>query len=160
MIKDILNILGNDARATTKQIAAMTNTPTAEVARLIKQAEKDGTILKYKTVINWDKVGEEQVWALIDVRITPQMELGFDSIAEHISRFAQARTVYLVSGTYDLLVLAVGKNMQEVAEFVSQKLAPIEGVQGTATHFVLKRYKEDGEILEGEEGVKRQPVIL
>ena len=160
MIKDILNILENDARTTTKQIAAMTNTPTAEVAKLIKQAEKDGTILKYKTVINWDKVGEEQVWALIDVGITPQRELGFDAIAEHIYRFPEARTVYLVSGTYDLLVLAVGKNMQEVAEFVSQRLAPIEGVQGTATHFVLKRYKEDGEILEGEEGGKRQPVIL
>ena len=160
MIKDILKILESDARTTTKQIATMTNIPTAEVARLIKQAEKDRTILKYKTVINWDKVGKEQVWALIDVRITPQKELGFDAIAEHIYHFAEARTVYLVSGTYDLLVLAVGKNMQEVAEFVSQKLAPIEGVQGTATHFVLKRYKEDGEILEGEEGGKRQPVIL
>jgi DNA-binding Lrp family transcriptional regulator len=138
----------------------MTNIPTAEVARLIKQAEKDRTILKYKTMINWDKVGEEQVWALIDVKITPQMELGFDSIAERIYRFEQARTVYLLSGTYDLLILAAGKTMHEVADFVSQKLAPLEGVQGTVTHFVLKRYKEDGEILEGEEGVKRQPVIL
>jgi len=160
MIKDILNILENNARTTTKQIAAMTNTPTTEVAKLIKQAEKDGTILKYKTVINWDKVGEDHVWALIDVRITPQRELGFDAIAEHIYRFPETRTVYLVSGTYDLLVLAIGNNMQEIAEFVSQRLAPIEGVQGTATHFVLKRYKEDGEILEGEEGGKRQPVIL
>jgi len=160
MIKDVLKILENDARTTTKQIATMTNIPTAEVARLIKQAEKDRTILKYKTMINWDKVGEEQVWALIDVKITPQSELGFDSIAERIYRFEQARTVYLLSGTYDLLVLAVGKTMHEVADFVSQKLAPLEGVQGTVTHFVLKRYKEDGEILEGEEGAKRQPVIL
>jgi len=160
MIKDILKILENDAQTTTKQIATMTNIPTAEVAKLIKQAEKDGTILKYKTMINWDKVGEEQVWALIEVKITPQRELGFDSIAEHIYRFPEARTVYLLSGTYDLLVLAIGKTMHEVAEFVSQKLAPIEGVQGTVTHFVLKRYKEDGEILEGEEGVKRQPVVL
>jgi DNA-binding Lrp family transcriptional regulator len=160
MIKDILKILENDARTTTKRIATMTNIPAAEVARLIKQAEKDRTILKYKTMINWDKVGEEQVWALIEVKIAPQRELGFDSIAERIYRFAQARTVYLVSGTYDLLVLAVGKTMHEVADFVSQKLAPIEGVQGTVTHFALKRYKEDGEILEGEEGVKRQPVIL
>jgi DNA-binding Lrp family transcriptional regulator len=160
MIKDILKILETDARTTTKQIATMTNIPTTEVARLIKQAEKDHTILKYKTMINWDKVGEEQVWALIEVKIAPQRELGFDSIAERIYRFAQARTVYLVSGTYDLLVLAVGKTMHEVADFVSQKLAPIEGVQGTITHLALKRYKEDGEILEGEEGVKRQPVIL
>ena len=160
MIKDILKILENDARTTAKQIATMTNTSKAEVARLIKQAEKDRTILKYKTMINWDKVREEQVWALIEVKITPQRDVGFDSVAERIYRFAQARNVYLVSGAYDLLVLAVGKTMHEVADFVSQKLAPIEGVQGTVTHFVLKRYKEDGEILEGEEGVKRQPVTL
>ena len=160
MIKDILKILENDARTTSKQIAAMTGTPSAEVAKLIKQAEKDRTILKYKTVINWEKVGQEQVWALIEVKITPQRDVGFDSIAEHIYRFPQARTVYLVSGTYDLLVLVMGKTEHEVANFVSQKLAPIEGVQGTITHFMLKRYKEDGEILEGKEEVKRQPVIL
>ena len=160
MIKDILKILENDARTTTKQIAAMTNTPSAEVAKLIKQAEKERTILKYKTVINWEKVGEEQVWALIEVKVTPQRDVGFDSIAERIYRFPQARTAYLVSGTYDLLVLVMGKTEHEVADFVSQKLAPIEGVQGTVTHFMLKRYKEDGEILEGKEEVKRQPVTL
>ncbi len=160
MIKEILTILENDARTTTKQISTMTGTPGAEVTRLIKKAEKDRTILKYKTIINWDKAGEERVWALIEVRITPQRDVGFDAIAERIYRFPQARTVYLLSGTYDLLVLVVGQTMHEVADFVSQKLAPIEGVQGTVTHFVLKRYKEDGEILEGREEVKRQPVIL
>jgi len=160
MIKEILKILENDARTTTKQIATMTGTPGAEVARLIKQAEKDRTILKYKTVINWDKVGEEQVWALIEVKVTPQKDVGFDAIAERIYRFPQARSAYLASGEYDLVVLVVGKTEHEVADFVSQKLAPIEGVQGTVTHFVLKRYKEDGEILEGGEEVKRQPVIL
>ena len=160
MIKDILKILEDDARTTTKQISTMTGTPGAEVAKLIKQAEKDRIILKYKTMINWEKVREEQVWALIEVKITPQRDVGFDSIARRIYRFSEARTVYLVSGTYDLLVLAVGKTMHEVADFVAQKLAPIEGVQGTVTHFMLKRYKEDGEILEGKEEVKRQPVIL
>ena len=160
MIKDILKILENDARITTKQIAAMTDTPAAEVARLIKQAEKDRTILKYKAIINWDKVEDEQVWALTEVKITPQRDVGFDAIAERIYRFSQARTVYMISGTYDLMVLVVGKTMHEVADFVSQKLAPIEGVQGTVTHFVLNRYKEDGEILEGKEEVKRQPVTL
>ena len=160
MINEILKILENDARTTTKQLSTMTGTPSAEVTRLIKQAEKERTILKYKTVINWEKVREEQVWALIEVKVTPQRDVGFDSIAEHIYRFPQARTAYLVSGTYDLLVLVVGKNMHEVADFVSQKLAPIEGVQGTVTHFVLKRYKEDSEILEGKEEIKRQPVIL
>ena len=159
-MKDILKILEDDARTTAKQISAMTGTPSAEVAKLVKQAEKDRTILKYKTVINWEKVGEEQIWALIEVKVTPQRDVGFDSLAERIYRFPQSRTVYLVSGTYDLLVLVVGKTMHEVADFVSQKLAPIEGVQGTVTHFVLKRYKEDGEILEGREEVRRQPVIL
>jgi len=160
MIKEILKILENDARATPEQISTMTGMPSAEVAKLVKQAEKDRAILKYKTMINWGKVGEEQVWALIEVKVAPQREVGFDAIAERIYRFSQARTVYLLSGTYDLLVLVVGKTMHEVADFVSQKLAPIEGVQGTVTHFVLKRYKEDDEILEGKEEVKRQPVIL
>jgi DNA-binding Lrp family transcriptional regulator len=160
MIKEILKILENDARTTTKQISTMTGTPTAEVARLIKKAEEDRTILKYKTMINWEKLGEELVWALIEVKVTPQRDVGFDAVAERIYRFPQAHTVYLVSGTYDLLVIVVGKTMHEVANFVSQKLAPIEGVQGTVTHFMLKRYKEDGEILEGKEGARRQPVIL
>lgn len=160
MIKDILKILADDARTTTRQLATMTGTSTAEVAKLIKQAEKDRVILKYKTVINWDKVENEQVWALIEVKVTPQKNVGFDYIAEQIYRFPQARTVYLVSGNYDLLVVVVDKSEHKVADFVSQKLAPIEGVQGTVTHFVLKRYKEDGEALEGKEEVKRQQVIL
>jgi len=159
-MKEILRILENDARTTTKQISAMTGIPGTEVSKHIKQAEKDRTILKYKTVINWDKVEDEQVWALIEVKLTPQKDVGFDSLAERIYRFQQTRTVYLVSGTYDLFVLVVGKTNREVADFVSQKLSHIEGVQGTVTQFVLKRYKEDGEIIEGKEEIKRQPVIL
>ncbi len=160
MLKEILKILQNDAHTTTKQISTITGIPSAEVTKHIKQAEKDRTILKYKTVINWDKVEDEQVWALIEVKLTPQKDVGFDSIAERIYRFPQTRTVYLISGTYDLFVLAVGKTNHEVADFVSQKLSHIEGVQGTVTQFVLKRYKEDGEIIDGKEEVKRQPVIL
>ena len=160
MLKEILKILQNNARTTTKQISAMTGTAGAEVTKLIKQAEKDRIILKYKAIINWDKVANEQVWALIEVKLTPQKDVGFDSIAERIYRFPQTRTVYLISGTYDLFVLAVGKTNHEVADFVSQKLSHIEGVQGTVTQFVLKRYKEDGEIIEGKEEVKRQPVML
>jgi DNA-binding Lrp family transcriptional regulator len=160
MLKDILRVLENDAQTTIKQIATMTETPVAEVTRIIKQAEKDRIILKYKTVINWDRVEDEQVWALIEVKVTPEPEAGFDSIAERISRFPQVRSVYLASGNYDLLLVVVDKSEHEVADFVSQKLSHIEGVQGTVTHFVLKRYKEDGEILEGGEGVKRQPVVL
>ncbi len=160
MNKEILKILENDARTTTKQISTMTSLPADEVTKLIKQAEKDKVILKYKTIINWDKISNEQVWALIEVRVSPQRDVGFDSVAERIYRFPQARTVYLLSGTYDLLVLVMGKTMHEVADFVSQKLAPVEGVQGTVTHFVLKRYKEDGEIIEGKEEPTRQPLTL
>jgi DNA-binding Lrp family transcriptional regulator len=160
MIKDILKILESDARTTPKQIAAMTGTTTAEVNKLIKEAEKERTILKYKTIVNWDNVEDEQVWALIEVKLTPEKDVGFDSVAERVYRFPQTRSVYLVSGTYDLFVLAVGKTNHEIADFVSQKLSHIEGVQGTMTQFVLKRYKEDGEIVEGKEEVKRQPVIL
>jgi len=160
MLKEILKILEDDARTTTRQISTMTGTPGAEVTKLIKQAEKDRIILKYKTVINWDSVEDEQVWALIEVKVTPEPDAGFDSIAERISLFPQVRSTYLASGTYDLLLVVIGKNEHEVADFVSQKLAHIEGVQGTITHFVLKRYKEDGEVLEGGEEVKRQPVIL
>jgi DNA-binding Lrp family transcriptional regulator len=160
MLKDILKILQSDSRATSKQISAMTGIPATEITRLIKQAEKDRTILKYKAIVNWDKVEDEQVWALIEVRLTPEKDVGFDSIAERIYRFPQTRTVYLISGTYDLFVLVVGKTSHEIADFVSQKLSHIEGVQETVTQFVLKRYKEDGEIIDGKEEVKRQPVIL
>ena len=160
MLKDILRILEKDARTAVEQVATMTNLPRGEVVKQIKQAEKDRTILKYKTIINWNKVENEQVSVLIEVKVMPQRDVGFDAIAERIYRFPQARTVYLVSGTYDLLILVTGKTMHEVADFVAQKLTPIEGVQGTVTHFLLKRYKEDGEILTEKEVAKRQPVIL
>jgi DNA-binding Lrp family transcriptional regulator len=159
-MKDNIKILENDARISSERLATMTGTPAAEVNKLIEQAEKDRIILKYKTVINWEKAGDEQVWALIEVRVAPQKDVGFDAIAERIQRFPQARSVYLISGTYDLHVLAVGKTNHEIADFVSQQLSHIEGVQETVTQFVLKRYKEDGELMEGGEPVKRQSVIL
>ncbi len=161
MLKDILKILENDAHASEKQIATMVGVSAAEVTKAIKRAEKDKAILKYKTVVNWDKVeGIEQVWALIEVRVKPEPEAGFDSIAERIARYEQVRSLFLASGTYDLLLVVVGKTEHKIADFVSQNLAHLEGVQGTVTHFVLKRYKDDGEILEGGEGVKRQQVVL
>jgi DNA-binding Lrp family transcriptional regulator len=156
-MKEIFQILEKDARATPRQISAMTGIPEAEVEQIIKKAEQERIILKYKTMINWDKLGNEQVWALIEVKVQPQRDVGFDAVAERVYRFPEARSVYLVSGAYDLAVLVVGKTMQEIATFVAQKLAPLESVQGTVTHFLLKRYKEDGEILEGEERVRRLP---
>jgi len=160
MLKDILKILENDARATPRQIADMTGTSQSEVTKLLKQAWQDRTILKYKAIVNWDKAENEHVFALIEVKLEPEKDVGFDSIAERIYRFPQARSVYLVSGTYDLLVMIVGKNNQEIANFVSQKLSHIKGVKGTSTQFVLKRYKEDGEIMGDTEEVERQQVVL
>lgn len=159
-MKEIFEILEKDARTTPEQISTMTGISLAEVKKAIEEAEKERTIVRYKAMIDWQRLGEEQVWALIEVRIQPQREVGFDAVAERIYRFPQVRSAYLVSGTYDLAVLVVGKTMQEVAAFVSQKLAPLEGVQGTVTHFLLKRYKEDGEILERREEAKRLPLTL
>ena len=161
MLKDILKILENDARTGSRQIATMTGLSAAEVDTLIKQAEKDRVILKYKTVVNWDRVeADGLVWALIEVRVKPKPEVGFDSIAGRIAQYEQVRSLFLASGTYDLLLVVVGKTERKIADFVSQNLSHLEGVQGTVTHFVLKRYKDDGEILEGGEAFKRQPVIL
>ncbi len=155
-MKDIFKILETDARTKPEDIATMTGLPLDEVKSIIERAEQDRTILRYKTVINWEKVAEQQVWALIEVKIMPQREVGFDSIAERIYRFPEARSVYLVSGVYDLAVMVVGKTMQEVASFVSNKLAPLDGVQGTVTHFLLRRYKEDGDILDEKESVQQR----
>ena len=160
MKKAILKILEEDARTSTKQISAVTGTPDSDVKKEIKQAEKDRIILKYKAIVNWDKVENEHVLAVIEVKLTPEKDVGFDSIAEQIYRYPQTRTVYLISGSYDLFVLVAGKSSHEIADFVSQKLSHIEGVQGTVTQFVLKRYKEDDVIIEEKEEVKRQPVIL
>jgi DNA-binding Lrp family transcriptional regulator len=157
-MKEVLRVLEQDARATVEKISTMTGMSLSEVKKTIKEAEDNRTILKYKAIINWAKLEEEKVWALIEIKVSPQRDVGFDSIAERIYRFPEARSVYLVSGTYDLAVLVVGKSMQEVASFVSGKLAPLDMVQGTVTHFLLKRYKEDGEILEGGEGIERLPL--
>ena len=160
MLKDILKILENDARITSKQVSTMTGMPVAEVNKTIKQAEKDRVILKYKTVVNWDKIEEEQVWAIIEVKVTPEPEKGFDTVAGRIAQYEQVRDLYLASGTYDLLLVVTGRTERKIADFVSQNLAHLEGVQATDTHFVLKRYKADGEVLDNGEGVKRQRVVL
>lgn len=155
----VFDALEKDARLTLDQIAEMTGLSVNEVKKIIKKAEKDGTIVKYKTVINWSKLGEERVWALVEVKVSPQRDVGFGAIAERIYRFPQAKSVYLASGTYDLAILVAGKTMQEIAVFVSDKLAPMETVQGTVTHFILKKYKEDGVILEDEGEPRRLGVV-
>lgn len=157
---EVLKILESDARTNPETIARMTGGSLDEIRALIKEAETDHTIVRYKTVINWEKVSNDRVEAIIEVKVTPQRDTGFDAIARRVYNFPEARTVYLMSGTYDLAVLVTGKTMHQVADFVSQKLSQIDGVQGTTTHFMLKRYKEDGEVLAGPEQVNRQQVVL
>ncbi|APV43754.1 DNA-binding transcriptional regulator, Lrp family [Dehalogenimonas formicexedens] len=157
---EILKILESDARTTPEAISRMTGGSLDEITRIIKGAEADRTIVRYKTVVNWEKVSNERVEAIIEVKVTPQRDTGFDAIARRVYNFPEARTVYLMSGTYDLAVLVTGKTMHQVADFVSQKLSQIDGVQGTTTHFMLKRYKEDGEVLAGTEQINRQQVVL
>jgi DNA-binding Lrp family transcriptional regulator len=158
-MKEVLEILENNARATPEQISTMLGITVAEVEKTIKEAEEQRAILKYKTIINWAKLGEQPVLALIEVKVTPQRDVGFDSIAERICGFSEVHSAYLVSGTYDLAILVKGKNMHEIASFVSGKLAPLNNaVQSTVTHFLLKQYKEQGELLETKEEVKRLPI--
>lgn len=158
-MKEILRILEQNARATSSQIAAMVDKPVREVNRVIKQAERDGIILKYKAIVNWPKIGKEDIWALIEVRVTPQRDVGFDAIAQRIYQFPEVYSAYLVSGTYDLAILVRGRNMQEIASFVAEKLAPLEQVQSAVTHFLLKRYKESGEIFQiPREANRRLPI--
>ena len=157
-VRDIFAILEQNAKATPEEISEMTGIPPEQVRETIAKAERDRTILKYKTLINWERLGEEQVLALVEVRVAPQRDVGFDSVARRIARFPEVRSLHLVSGGYDLSVLLVGRTMQEVGNFVAMKLAALEEVHGTTTHFLLKRYKEDGEILEDESRSHRLPM--
>ena len=154
---EILEILEKDARTSVDDIAKMLKKKPGEVKSKIKKYEKDGVILKYKTVINKELVKDEdaRVRALIEVNITPQKDLGFDKIAERIYSFPEVTGCYLLSGTYDLLLSVEGKDLPTVARFVAEKLAPLENVKGTTTHFLLKKYKEDGVILKYKEENKR-----
>ncbi|MBM3947157.1 MAG: Lrp/AsnC family transcriptional regulator [SAR202 cluster bacterium] len=157
-MRDVFKILEQDARTTPERIATMTGLGVEEVRRIIKEAEASRAIVKYKTMVNWERLGERQVWALIEVKVTPERDVGFDAVAERIFRFPEARTVYLVSGAYDLAVIVVARDMYDVAQFVSNKLATIDGVHGTVTHFLLKRYKDDDEILVEQVESRRQPL--
>ncbi|MBO7663962.1 MAG: Lrp/AsnC family transcriptional regulator [Clostridia bacterium] len=133
----------------------MTGASMEETAEVIDRLEKNHVILRYSPVINWDLTDRERVEAMIEVRVTPQRDMGFDAVARRIYRFDEVKSVYLMSGSYDLLVLVEARTLKELASFVSSKLSTLETVTGTATSFVLKRYKEEGVIFEGEESDRR-----
>jgi DNA-binding Lrp family transcriptional regulator len=154
---EILQILEKDARTQPEDIAKMLKKKTQMVKDAIKKYEKEGIILRYKTVINKELVKEADscVRALIEVNILPQKDVGFDRVAERIYSFPEVTSCYLVSGTFDLLLIVEGRDMHTVSRFVSEKLSPMENVRGTVTHFLLKKYKEDGVILKHKEENKR-----
>ena len=154
---EILEILSKDARVDAKQIAKLTGKSVEQVNKVIKKYEDDGVIVKYKTVINPDLAREAKgfVRALIEVSVTPQKDVGFDNMAERIYSFPEVTSCYLVSGAYDLLVIVEGESIQTVSNFVASKLSPMENVRGTTTHFLLKKYKEDGQVLKKQAQGKR-----
>ena len=142
-MKDLLHLLENDSTLSHAQLAAMTGMTEAEVSAAVAQYEKDHVILGYKTIIDWDRTHREAVTAMIEVEVTPQRGEGFDRIAQRIYQYDEVESLYLMSGgAYDLTVIISGRTLKEIAHFVGEKLATIEGVTGTATHFILKKYKE------------------
>ncbi len=149
--EQILDLLHEDCRIPLEKIAVMTGTTLSEVAEAIEGMEKRRIILRYSPTINWDRTDRERVEAMIEVRVMPQRDKGFDAVASRIYRFDEVKSVYLMSGAYDLLVLVEAPTLKNLAYFVSQKLSTLEMVTGTATSFVLKRYKEDGVIFEETE---------
>ncbi len=154
----ILEILCEDCRTPLERIAVMTGADLPRVAQAIDEMEKDRVILHYAPMINWDRTDRERVEAMIEVKVTPQRDMGFDAIAGRIYRFEEVKSVYLMSGGYDLLVLVEARTLKELALFVSEKLSPLDTVTGTATSFVLKRYKQDGVIFVGESADRRLAV--
>ena len=146
-MKKLLQLLEEDCTLTHSQLASMTGMSEAEVSAAIAEYEKNKLILGYKAIVDWDSTHIESVTALIDVKVTPQRGEGFDRVAERIYQYDEVESVYLMSGSFDLTVIISGRTLKEVALFVGEKLAPLEDVTGTATHFILKKYKDHGTVL-------------
>ena len=151
----VLDLLREDCRLPLEKLAVMLGVSTEEVAETIYSLERRRVILHYAPTINWDLTDRERVEAMIQVSVTPQRDMGFDAVARRIYRFEEVKSVYLMSGGYDLLVLVEAKSLKELALFVSSKLSTLEMVTGTQTSFVLKRYKEEGVIFDGSQSDSR-----
>ena len=154
----ILEILSDDARISAEQIAVMTGYDVDEVRRAIGRLEKDRVLVKYPAMINWERTDKEMVQAVIEVRVQPQRDRGFDAIASRIYQFEEVTSLYLMSGAYDLMVMVEAPTLKQLASFVSSKLSTLESVTGTATHFMLKTYKYGGVIFEGDDTDRRLAV--
>ena len=158
-MKKLLQLLEDDCTLSHAQLASMTGMTEAEVAHAIAEYEKNKLILGYKAIVDWDRTDRETVTALIEVSVTPQRGEGFDRVAERIYQYDEVESVYLMSGSFDLTVIISGRTLKEVALFVGEKLAPLEDVTGTATHFILKKYKEKHLIFEKQE-VQEERFVL
>lgn len=155
MKKQILDAIQKNGRYSTEDLAAMLATDEETIKKEIKEMEDANVICGYPTLINWDQTDCELVTALIEVKVTPQRDTGFDKTAERICNYPEVSAVYLISGDFDMMVLIEGKTLQEVSKFVSSKLSPIEDVTGTSTQFVLKKYKDHGTIMFGQKKPER-----
>ncbi|MDY3982701.1 MAG: Lrp/AsnC family transcriptional regulator [Veillonellaceae bacterium] len=149
--RELVDILEHDARRSVSDIAAMLSCTEDEVKKLMKELVNDGTILEYQTLINWEKLGDTRVTALIEINLAPQREVGFDAVAERIYKFDEVKSVYLMSGSFDLMLVVEGHSLKEIANFVATRLSTIEGVTATSSHFMLKPYKKDGVVITGKE---------
>ena len=158
-MEKLLHLLENDATLTHKELALMLQKEEGDIKDMIRQLEKDGVILGYKAIVDWDKTEKETVTALIEVKVMPQRDDGFDKIAEKIQNYPEIKGLYLMSGGFDFTVLIEGKTMKEVAYFVAYKLAPLESVVSTATHFVLKKYKDKGVIYKSGAKDERENIL-
>lgn len=144
---NILKILARNGKEKPEKIATMVGKTKEEVEEIIREMEEKKVIIKYKALIDWEKISEDIVYAFIDVKVIPERDVGFDAVAKRIYKYPEVHSMYLMSGAYDFSVVVSGKTMKEVAYFVAERLATIEQVQSTATHFVLKKYKMDDEII-------------
>lgn len=156
----LLTLLNEDARYTNAQLAVMLGTTEEAIEAKIKEYEKDGVIKGYKAIIDWEKVKVDRLTALIELKVSPKKNFGFDEIAETIMRFDEVESVYLMSGAYDLAVIVSGKTFQDIAMFVAKRLSPLESVLSTATHFILSRYKQDGISFRNEPVDDRRNILL
>ena len=155
----LLELLENDGRLSAKELSSILEKEVGDIKKEISELEEQGVILGYKTIVDWDKTDREYVTALIEIKVIPQRDRGFDDIAAKICRYPEVKSVYLMSGGFDIAVLVEGKTMREVALFVAEKLALIESVTSTATHFVLRRYKDKGVIYKAPEKDERGDLI-
>lgn len=160
MRTQILKYMEKNSKVDPSELAVLLGTNEVTVVNEIAKMEKENIICGYHTLINWEKAGTDSVTALIEVRVTPQRNRGFERIAERIYNYPEVNSVYLISGVYDLLVTIEGRTLMEISQFVSDKLSPIDEVISTATHFILKKYKDHGTIMNAKEKEERMPVSL